>query len=187
MKGFVYLTCAFLASAAFSIELIEVSLYTGVPGLAKLGESYTTVTTNTKHKYVKFPIEPTSELGKLGYTQEFEFKQLGARVYFKRDGVGMITLQEPFKGQIKGKKIKLFSISPPPGYNWETQLEKEFGEPEARASGGKLGSNGMFYNWGDVSYNRMGPNQLSLYRNKELQEYRLKNFGRDLVLYPQPK
>lgn len=160
------------------------SLYTGIPGVASLGDTYNSVTENSKYPYERVDVDPTSELGKLGFNEFVHFKTLGTRVYFKRDGVGFITAQEPFKGTIKGKKINLFSFSVPPVANWESHLIKELGQPDARASGGRFGSEGLFYNWGDISYNRMGPNELALYRNPELSKYRLTNFGRELTLFP---
>lgn len=165
-------------------SLIEVSLFTGIPGVGRLGESMKQVADHTQFAFTEAQVDPESELGKIGVGTVYVFKDVGAKVYFKRDGVAMITTQEPFKGVIKGKKIRLFTFSVPPVSDWESLLLKELGAPQSRASGGRLGSEGLFYNWGDISYNRMGPNELALYRNPEITSYRLKNFGRELQLFP---
>ena len=164
--------------------LIELSLYTGAPGIARLGESLSSVTSNTKYAYERHSIASDSPLGKLGFIEFIQMREVGSKVYFRRDGVGMILAQEPFRGIIKGKKVHLFSFSVPPVSNWESHLIKELGPPDARASGGRFGSEGLFYNWGDISYNRMGTNEVALYRNPELTKYRLTNFGRELQLFP---
>jgi hypothetical protein len=38
----------------------------------------------------------------------------------------------------------------------------------------------MFYPWGDISYNRMGTNELAIYRDPSISSFRQKHFGRDL-------
>ncbi len=181
----IVLALAFFTQISFADDgLMEVSIFTGVPGLARIGQSARDVEQNASHPFQRQPVDKTTELGKMGFSEVFIFKDIGSKVYFRRDGVGLITMQEPFKGRIKGKNIKLFSFAVPPVANWETLLIKELGEPEGRSSGGRLGSEGLFYSWGDLSYNRMGPNELALYRNADLAKYRLKNFGREIELFP---
>lgn len=178
----------FFPFAGFSDEkpvpLLELSLYTGIPGLASLGQTQKQVEKIAKIPFERVSIEPDTPLGKLRFTEVFLFKSIGTKVYFKRDGAGLITAQEPFKGTIKGKKVKLFAFSVPPVSDWETLLIKELGPPESRSSGGRFGSEALYYNWGDMSYNRMGPNEIALYRNPELSKYRLTNFGREVELFP---
>lgn len=176
----------FLTQPSFADDppMLELSLFTGIPGVASLGQTQKQVEASAKVPFERNEIAASSPLGKLHFSEVFVFKSIGTKVYFKRDGVGMITSQEPFKGSIKGKKIKLFAFSVPPVNDWETLLVKELGTPESRASGGRFGSEALYYNWGDVSYNRMGPNEIALYRNPELSKYRLTNFGREVELFP---
>jgi hypothetical protein len=163
---------------------LELSLYTGIPGVARLGETYQKTTQNAAYAWesIGVPQEPAYE--KLGFTDVVYFKAVGTRVYFRRGGVAMIVAQEPFKGIIKSKNIHLFAFSVPPVSDWEAHLLKELGMPEARASGGRFSSEGLFYSWGDISYNRMGPNEIALYRDSELSKFRTNNFGRELKFFP---
>jgi hypothetical protein len=165
-------------------KLIELSLFTGIPGIGRIGDSQKQIREGARYPFEEMSLEADSELGKLGVGLAFVFKEIGTKIYFKRDSVILITAQEPFKGFVKGKKIKLFAFSTPPVKDWEDLLLKELGVPESRASGGRFGSESLFYGWGDISFNRMGPNELALYRNAEISKYRLKNFGRELQLFP---
>src|SRR4051812_39099986 len=76
-----------------SVNLIELSLFTGIPGVARLGDSPKMVNENALYTFTESKIEPESDMGKLGILSVFTFKEIGARVYFKRDGAVMITAQ----------------------------------------------------------------------------------------------
>jgi len=163
---------------------LELSLYTGIPGVARIGETYQQVTQNASFPWETYQIPPEPAYTKLGFTEAIVFKSVGTRVYFRRGGAALITAQEPFRGQIKSKNIRLFAFSVPVVADWEDLLLKELGQPDARASGGRFSSEGLYYSWGDISYNRMGPNEIALYRDTELAKFRMKNFGRELQLMP---
>ena len=166
---------------------MDVRPYSGIPAIARLGETLSQVTSRTTFPYVKVPLSEDPSLEKLNFTEGLHFTTLGIHVYFRRMGVTLIVAQEPFRGVIANKKIKLFSFAVPPVENWETHLFKELGLPDTRASGGRFGSEILFYEWGDISYNRMGPNQIAIYRDPEIKTYRQTNFGRELSLFPQKK
>jgi hypothetical protein len=168
-------------------QQLELSLYTGIPGVARLGESYQQITQSAAHPFEKIDMSDEAELSKVGFVDGIHFKKIGTRVFFKRAGAGMIVVQEPFKGTVKSKGLSLFSFSVPPVSDWESLLIKELGQPEARAAGGRFASEGLFYNWGDISYNRMGPNEIALYRDPELTKFRMNNFGREIKLFPDAK
>jgi hypothetical protein len=164
-------------------EQHDLSLYTGIRNIASLGDSESQMLQRSKRSSEKHLINDKEGMDKLRISHYYSFKELGTVVYFRGGHVAMITAQEPFRGTIQGKSIKLFSFSPPPGKTWGETLSRELGEPTARASGGKFGAEALFYTWGDISYNKMGPNQIALYRDTDLSHYRLKNFGRDLKFF----
>jgi len=182
--GIIFSFSACLEEKSTPDKLIELSLFTGVPGVARLGDSVKQTSDNADFAFTESSVEPDSDLGKLGFTSLFHFKDIGTRVYFRRDGVALITAQEPFKGVIKGKKVRLFSFSVPVISDWDALLVRELGPPDTRSSGGRFGSEALYYSWGDISFNRMGPNEIALYRTPEIGKYRLKNFGRELQLFP---
>ena len=71
--------------------------------------------------------------------------------------------------------------------DWEKLITRQLGPPVLRVSGGRLNSQSLFYPWGDISFNNMGPNQLALYRDAEVGKYRQNDFGRELQLFPESK
>ncbi len=164
---------------------LEVNLYSGVPEFAKLGDSEGQLLDRSKKikpEITDLTRKITSE-DKLSFTKILTFKPLGMRVYFRHGRVALIELQEPFRGAIQGKKLQVFSFATPTGGSWEETLIKEFGNPVVRASGGRFGSEAFFYSWGDISFNRMGPNELAIYRDTDLSAFRQKAFGRDVKFF----
>ena len=163
----------------------EVSLFTGIPKLAKLGDSYQILTQTIPHPYEALPLPEAPEFQVLKISQAVLYPALGLRIYFRREGAVLITIQEPFKGKIRSKKIDLFPFARSPAGTWEAYLIKQLGIPDFTVSGGRLNSKGLFYSWGDISFNAMGPNQLALYREPSIAKYREKNFGREITLSPE--
>ncbi len=146
----------------------DLSLYSGIRGVASLGDSESQMLQRSRSRATKIPTNEEPGLEKLHLTHSYLFKDIGTSVYFRGGHVAMITAQEPFRGSVQGKTLKLFSFTAPTGKTWGDVLARELGEPLARASGGKFGSEALFYSWGDISYNRMGPNQIALYRDNDL-------------------
>jgi len=93
----------------------------------------------------------------------------------------LLEFQEPFRGKILGKTLPLFTLQPN-DKKWDEQVFRALGEPIARTSGGRLGSEGFFYSWGDISFNKTGINELALYRDPSIARFRIKFFGRQLFL-----
>lgn len=162
----------------------EVSLFTGISGLLKLGDSSTKVTTAVSSPFEKLKLVQTKEVTQLQLSDVLFFKELGLKVYFRKNGAVLITLQEPFKGNVRTKNIALFPFGPCPTGDWESFLTKELGIPDFKLTGGRFNSVSLFYSWGDMSFNNNGPNELALYRDPQVRKYREKNFGRELHLLP---
>ncbi len=178
-------TVFFLSSARAPADLQEhdLSLYTGIRSVASLGDSEAQMLQRSHSPSTKTTGTGDPGLDKLRLSHAYHFKELGTSVYFRGGHVVMIVAQEPFRGAIQGKNLKLFSFTLPSGKTWAELLTRELGEPSARASGGKFGAEALFYSWGDISFNRMGPNQIALYRDSDLSHHRLKNFGRDIKFF----
>lgn len=185
-KWFPLLGVWLMAQTPNPLPTYEVSLFTGIPKLAKLGDSYQVLTQTIPHSYESLPLPEAPEFQALKISQAVLYPALGLRIYFRREGAVLITLQEPFKGKIRSKKIDLFPFVRSPAGTWEEYLIKQLGIPDFTVSGGRLNSKGLFYSWGDISFNAMGPNQLALYREPSIAKYREKSFGREITLSPQP-
>jgi hypothetical protein len=164
------------------IPTLQVNLFSGIHGVVKLGESESRISKREHWSLSKSPPDPS--LQKLGFRQVYEWEEIGVRAYIRHGRVALIEVQEPFRGGIQGKKVQLFSFAAPEGKGWDEILTSELGAPSVRASGGRFGSESLFYSWGDLSFNRMGPNQIALYRDSDLSNYRQNNFGRELKLFP---
>jgi hypothetical protein len=153
-------------------EPFEVSLYTGIPGIGQLGETYKSITKNAKLPFTPIDITEDSELLKAGVVYGIAFQTVGAKVYFKRTGSCLIIVHPPFRGSIKSKKIQLFDMIKPAGLNWEDLLIKELGQPESEGTPGLFGGDIYYYSWGDIEVSRIGLRQLMLYRDRSISEYR---------------
>lgn len=155
-----------------SEQSYEVSLYTGIVGVGQLGATYKSITENTKLPYTPVDVTEDEELLSAGVVYGISFDTIGAKVYFKRTGSCLITLQPPFKGTIKTKKIQLFNSTKPAELNWEEFLIRELGQPDSQGTGGLFGGDILYYSWGDIEVSRIGLRQLMLYRDKSIAQYR---------------
>lgn len=164
---------------------LEVSLYAGIPALAKIGDSREAVKERGRFSPSRALSSIDESLTKIGITDAFFYSKIGTRVYFRADHVVLIELQEPFRGIVKTSNLPIFPFALPPGNSWEELLVKDFGPPTNRVQGGRLASDSLFYNWGDISYNRMGPNQIALYRDTDIRKYRETSFGRVIEMWQQ--
>lgn len=163
---------------------LDVNLYSGVQAMAKIGDSEGQVLDRAKRwkpEVIELPRQVNDE--RVSWSKLYQFKELGMRVYFRHGRVALIELQEPFRGSIQGKKLQVFSFAAPTGASWEVTIIKEFGNPQVRASGGRFGAEAFFYAWGDISFNRMGPNELAIYRDRDISTLRQKSFGRDVKFF----
>lgn len=164
---------------------LEVNLYSGVQGVAKIGDSESQLLDRGKRwnpEVIDGGRQVSGERA-TNWSKVYAFKDLGMKVYFVAGRVALIELQEPFRGKIQGKKMQIFSFAPPEGSSWEDTIVKEFGTPQVKASGGRFGAEAFFYAWGDISFNRMGPNELAIYRDREISPIRQKSFGRDVKFF----
>lgn len=164
----------------------DVNLYSGIQDLAKIDDSEPKLLERAKawsYEVSETPRDIAEDRNRLVFPKVFHFKDVGMRVYLRQGRVALIELQEPFRGVIQGKKLQVFSFAAPEGTSWEDALVREFGSPTVRASGGRFGAESFFYSWGDVSFNRMGPNQLAIYRDKDISNFRQKSFGRDVKFF----
>jgi len=164
-----------LASNPQPEKVFEVSLYTGIPGVGQLGETYKSITDSTKIPFTPIDITEDSELLKAGIVYGILFDSIGARVYFKRSGSCLISLSPPFTGAIKATQIQLFSMKKPSQLNWEEVLFKELGQPNGQGAGGLFGGDIYYYPWGDIEVSKIGLRHLSLYRDRSITEYRKTN------------
>ncbi len=162
--------------------LLEVNLHSGIKNLGNVGDPETEFLKNKK--WTADRIELGKEVDGVQFSYALHFREIGTRIYFRRDRVALIEIQEPFQGTIQGQRnFKLFTFGPPPEKTWEAILLKEFGPPQTKASGGRFGAEALFYPWGDISYNNNGANELAIYRDPEISRFRQKNFGRDISFF----
>jgi hypothetical protein len=159
---------------------LEINLYSGIRGVANLGDSWSQVQQVCKWRTVSLELPSGSDENRIQFSEAHSIPDLGTRLYFRDGRIALIEIQEPFKGSIQGKTLKLFDFKPPPDKSWDDVLQLQFGPPLARASGGRFGSEANFYSWGDISYNRMGTNELAIYRDATISNFRQKHFGRDI-------
>lgn len=149
--------------------------------MARLGESEASVLARTKNwGYKRLPLPSGNSVP---FSAILYYPHHGVRIYFKRGLVALIEIQEPFKGRIMGKKLQLFAFAVPTGESWRNTLVREFGPPRREAAGGRLRSHSLFYSWGDVAFNGMGPNQIAIHRDHQVTEFRKKHFGRVIEIF----
>jgi hypothetical protein len=193
MVKFIYMTALLkklllgfstLALAGPASNSYEVSLFTGLSKVVKLGDPVSITLKQNPQGYEKISISDSDELKSLKIEEGLAYPGLGLKIYYRHSGAALILLQEPFAGKIRSKKIALFPFEPSPVGTWEEYLVKELGIPDFTVTGGRLNSKALFYPWGDISFNAMGPNQLALYRDNKIAKYREKNFGRELQIMP---
>lgn len=179
-------TAACIKKAEESPEL-AINLYSGVRNFVSLGDNEADVKRLTQYPYVQedvSPEGPTASLAEIKVSHLFFYKDLGSKVYFREGRVVLMEIQEPFRGVITGKTIKLFQFEArADAKSWSEVLEREFGPATARGSGGRFAAEALYYPWGDISYNRMGPNEIALYTDPTIAQYRQRNFGREIRLF----
>jgi len=162
----------------------EVSLFTGIGTLVKLGDPVSLTVKQIQKEPEKLAVSESEELRALKIEEGLSYRELGLKIYYRNSGAVLIILQEPFSGKIRAKKTTLFPFGPAPSGTWEQYLVRDLGIPDFTVTGGRLNSTGLFYSWGDISFNAMGPNQLALYREPAIAKYREKNFGREVQIMP---
>lgn len=161
----------------------ELSPYTGVANLVKLGDPLGVTLKQIQKKWVEILIKKP-ELRELKIEQGIHFPDLGIKVFYRNKKAVLILFQEPFQGLLRTSNIKLFPFESAPQGSWEDYLIKKLGKPKWIVTGGRLNSKGLYYSWGDISFNAMGPNQIALYRDPAFLKYREKDFGREISLSP---
>ncbi len=184
---FFFISCIKLGKKdTLSTADMPINLYSGIRNFVSLGDTESVVLNRVSYSYSKEQIQEDTmgrTLKSVDIDYSLFFKDVGITAYFRKGNVVLIEIQDPFQGYIQGKNFRVFQFKLPEGSSWEDVILKIFGPPQARASGGSLGSEGLFYDWGDISYNRMGCNQLAIYRDPAISRYRLKFFGRQLRLF----
>jgi len=153
-------------------ERFEVSLYTGITEIVKLGQTLKTITENSKFKFTPLEISKNEEIKKSGIISGIDFESKGITIFFKATGSTLIVLKPPFQGTIKGKNIHIFDTEKPAGMSWEDFVVKTFGEPEAKRNGGRIVGDVFYYAWGDLQFGPTGFRKLMLYRDKAIRNYR---------------
>lgn len=165
---------------------MAINLDAGIRNFVSLSDNESDVIRSTKLSYVKeaVPVDTSgNSLSAVQVSHLFYFKDLGTKVYFRSGKVVLIEMQEPFKGMVQGKNLKVFHFELLQDRTWVEVLTREFGSPVARGAGGRFGAEALFYGWGDVSFNRMGPNEIALYTDPAISIYRQRNFGREIRLF----
>lgn len=153
----------------------EVGLYTGIPGIVQLGDSYRTITENTQIPFSPIDITEEPQLLKAGIVYGISFEPIGTKIYFKRSGSCLISLTPPFAGSVKTTQIQIFNMAKPANLKWEEFLFKELGQPNFQGGGGLFEGDVYYYPWGDIEVSRIGLRQLTLYRDNAIAEYRKNN------------
>ncbi len=165
---------------------LAINLFAGIRNFVSLGDTEPDVKRLTQYPFGQENTAaegPNASLAEIKVTHLFYYKGIGTKVYFREGRVVLLEIQEPFKGVVMGKTIKLFQFEARPDKSWGEVLEREFGPSTARGSGGRFGAEALYYPWGDISYNRMGPNEMALYTDPAIAQYRQRNFGREIRLF----
>jgi hypothetical protein len=153
-------------------ERFEVSLYTGITEIVKLGQTQKTITENSKFKFTPLEISKNEEIKKSGIISGIDLESKGITIFFKATGSTLIVLKPPFQGTVKGKNIHIFDTEKPAGMSWEDFVVKTFGEPEAKRNGGRIVGDVFYYAWGDLQFGPTGFRKLMLYRDRAIRNYR---------------
>jgi hypothetical protein len=166
---------------------MTIHLYSGIRNFVRLGDNESDVKrASANMSYVREDIAldpPTATLRAVDVTYLFYYKAIGTKVYFRNGQVVLLEMQEPFRGVILGKTMKFFQFELRQDKTWAEILEREFGGPIARGAGGRFGAEALYYPWGDISFNKMGPNEIALYTDPAISQYRQRSFGREIRLF----
>lgn len=168
--------------APLGLPPLYINLYSGIGDVALLGEALPSVE-GRKWRKREISTRSVPEATRLSLERGLEFQDIGVRVYFRHGAVALIEVQEPFQGFVAGRTNPMFGGKPTSGESWREVLIKDYGRPSGEGMGGRFGARALFYRWGDVSFNGLGPSQISLYRHEDIAEYRKQNFGRQLRLF----
>lgn len=166
-----------------SLLPLQVSLYSGVEEVVRLGDLESDIQARSKEVSERVDLSSNADAQEAQFSHLLHFKAIGIRAYFRHSRVALIEIQEPFRGEVRGKRLKIFPFAAQQGRSWDEVIMRELGEPTMRVSGGRLSSEALFYSWGDISFNGMGPNEIALYRQAEVGTFRQKNFGRVIKLF----
>jgi hypothetical protein len=153
-------------------DRFEISLYTGITEIVKLGQTQKAITDNSKYKFTNLEIAKNEEIKKSGIVSGIDFESKGITIFFKATGSTLIVLKPPFHGKIKGKNLQIFDTEKPSEMSWEDFVIKTFGQPEAKRNGGRIVGDVFYYAWGDVQFGPTGLRKLMLYRDKAIRNYR---------------
>jgi hypothetical protein len=163
---------------------MELRLYTGIKDIARLGDSETEFTNHIKTlKSEKKAPTNESKLDKIGFTQCYDLPESGILVCLRQGRVALVEVRPPFFGTVMGKNFKVFGFSIPSNKTWDQVLLRQFGDPVVKATGKGLGTEIYFYSWGDVTYNRLGPTEMAIYRDADVGNLRQKNTGKVMRLF----
>lgn len=161
-----------------------ISRYSGVVGIAQIGDSEAAILSRVKWQSKKSPLPKNHALTKIRFSHMVAFPESGIRAYFRNDKVALLEIQDPFLGEIQGTRLRVFLLTNTKQEKWEDVLQAELGrQPRARYGNGKLNSEAFFYDWGDIAFNASGPNEIAVYRDPEIAKYRQTNFGRKLEMW----
>jgi hypothetical protein len=162
---------------------LELSLYSGIRQLVNINDTEDRVLERSAWKPEKTDLSQDPGVGRVKFSHVLFFKEIGTRAYFRNGRVALIELQDPFLGNIQGKKLTVFKLEKAAPASWDQVLIAEFGQPNARNGGGSFGSEAFFYGWGDVSFNANGPNEIAIYRDQEIVKFREHSFGRKISIF----
>ncbi len=162
---------------------LELSLYSGIRQIVNIGDPEDKVL-RAAPQWTPERVDLSADPGvdRVKFSHMLFFKEIGTRAYFRNGRVALIEVQDPFEGVVQGKKLRVFRMSPTTP-SWEANLITELGMPSARAGGGTFGSEALYYEWGDVSFNGSGPNEIAIYRDPVIAKYRQNHFGRKIKLF----
>jgi len=163
--------------------ILQVDLYSGVSEIALIGETQTEFDQHRRLILDRGPASSPGGLESVGVSQVFDYSNVGTRVFMKAGRVAMISMRRPFRGEIENKKMTLFETNRPRDKTWKEVLIEKLGNPIHEITAGIIGTSGLFYAWGDVAYNAMGPNEIALYRDYEIAKYRKDHLGEDVQIF----
>ena len=162
---------------------LELSVYSGIRSVVNLNDTEEKILERRpwRPERVDLSREPAAE--RVKFSHLLFFKEIGVRAYFRNGRVVLIEVQDPFQGVVQGKRLAVFNLTNADPNKWDQLLIGEFGEPQARMGGGNLGSEALFYSWGDIAFNAKGPNEIAIYRDPEIAKFRQTGFGRKIKIF----
>ncbi len=152
----------------------NVSLYTGVPEISKLGESLKQITERSKLPFNLSEIQSDDKLNQLGISAAIKFPNQGVRLYFKHNTCSLILLEPPFYGTILNTKLNLFDSQRPKNTEWWDLIEQYLGKPEyVRNNTSRVIGDVFYYNWGEIQFGASGIRKVLLYRDPNIKKFRI--------------